>query len=52
MRSVQPGGIILLHEGRRDRDGRAVNLIAIERLLRRLTSEGLGTTLPRPEELA
>jgi peptidoglycan/xylan/chitin deacetylase (PgdA/CDA1 family) len=51
MRTVRPGGIVLLHEGRRDRDGRAVNVFAIEGLLRRLSAAGLGTTLPCPEQL-
>jgi peptidoglycan/xylan/chitin deacetylase (PgdA/CDA1 family) len=38
-KSVRPGAIILLHEGRRDRLGRPVNLILAETILNRLSAE-------------
>jgi peptidoglycan-N-acetylglucosamine deacetylase len=44
--SVQPGAIILLHEGRRDRQGRPINLILAEAVLTRLTAEGYVFTVP------
>jgi peptidoglycan/xylan/chitin deacetylase (PgdA/CDA1 family) len=45
-RSIQPGAIILLHEGRRDRRGRPINLILAETVLTRLTAEGYVFTVP------
>lgn len=45
-KSVQPGAIILLHEGRRDPKGRPVNLILAETILTRLTTEGYFFTVP------
>jgi peptidoglycan-N-acetylglucosamine deacetylase len=45
-KSIQPGAIILLHEGRRDRQGRPVNLILAETVLTRLTAEGYVFTVP------
>jgi peptidoglycan/xylan/chitin deacetylase (PgdA/CDA1 family) len=44
--SVQPGAIILLHEGRRDRQGRPINLIVAETVLSRLAAEGYTCTVP------
>ena len=44
--SVQPGAIILLHEGRRDRQGRRINLILAETVLSRLAAEGYVFTVP------
>lgn len=44
--SVQPGAIILLHEGRRDRQGRPINLILAETVLCRLAAEGYVFTVP------
>ncbi len=45
-KSSQPGAIILLHEGRRDRQGRPINLILAETVLTRLTAEGYVFTVP------
>lgn len=44
--SIQPGAIILLHEGRRDRRGRAINVILAETILNRLTEDGYVFTVP------
>jgi peptidoglycan-N-acetylglucosamine deacetylase len=44
--SIQPGTIILLHEGRRDRQGRPINLILAETILTRLTAEGYTFFVP------
>ena len=44
--SIQPGAIILLHEGRRDRQGRPINVILAETILTRLTAEGYVFTVP------
>jgi len=48
--SVQPGAIILLHEGRRGRHGRPINLILAEAVLTRLTTEGYGFTVPEEKD--
>jgi peptidoglycan/xylan/chitin deacetylase (PgdA/CDA1 family) len=45
-KSIQPGAIILLHEGRRDRQRRPINLILAETVLTRLTADGYVFTLP------
>lgn len=45
-RSLRPGTIILLHEGRRDHQGRPINLILAETVLTRLTAEGYGFIVP------
>ena len=45
-KSIRPGAIILLHEGRRDRQGRPVNLILAETVLTRLAAEGYVFTVP------
>jgi peptidoglycan/xylan/chitin deacetylase (PgdA/CDA1 family) len=45
-KSIQPGAIILLHEGRRDRQGHPVNLILVETILTRLTADGYVFTVP------
>ncbi len=44
--SIKPGAIILLHEGRRDREGRAINLILAETVLTRLSAEGYVFIVP------
>ena len=44
--SIQPGAIILLHEGRRDRHGRPINVILTETILTRLTAAGYVFTVP------
>ena len=49
-RSVQPGTIILLHEGRRDRHGRSINVILAETVLTRLAAEGYVFTVPEEED--
>jgi hypothetical protein len=43
---MQPGTIILLHEGRRDRQGRPINLILAGTILTRLSAEGYAFTVP------
>jgi peptidoglycan/xylan/chitin deacetylase (PgdA/CDA1 family) len=45
-RSIQPGAVILLHEGRRDRQARPINLILAETILTRLGAEGYVFTVP------
>ena len=45
-RSIQAGTIILLHEGRRDRQGRPINVILAETILTRLAAEGYTFTVP------
>jgi peptidoglycan-N-acetylglucosamine deacetylase len=45
-KSTQPGAIILLHEGRRDRQGRPINLILAETVLTQLAAEGYTFALP------
>ncbi|HUZ06806.1 MAG TPA: polysaccharide deacetylase family protein [Candidatus Paceibacterota bacterium] len=45
-KSIQPGAIILFHEGRRDRRGRPINLILAETVLTRLTADGYVFTVP------
>jgi peptidoglycan-N-acetylglucosamine deacetylase len=44
--AIQPGAIILLHEGRRDRRGRPINLILAETVLTRLTAAGYVFIVP------
>jgi peptidoglycan-N-acetylglucosamine deacetylase len=48
-KSIQPGAIILLHEGRRDRRGRPTNVILAETILSRLTTEGYAFIVPDEE---
>jgi peptidoglycan-N-acetylglucosamine deacetylase len=45
-KSIQPGAIVLLHEGRRDRQGRPINLILAETVLTRLTADGYIFNVP------
>jgi peptidoglycan/xylan/chitin deacetylase (PgdA/CDA1 family) len=45
-KSIRPGAIILLHEGRRDRQGRPINLILAETVLTRLAASGYVFTVP------
>jgi peptidoglycan/xylan/chitin deacetylase (PgdA/CDA1 family) len=49
-KSVRPGAIILLHEGRRDRLGRPTNLILAETILQRLTAEGYVFIVPEEKD--
>ena len=49
-KSIRPGAIILLHEGRRDRQGRPINLILAESVLIRLATEGYIFTVPDEED--
>ena len=49
-KSIQPGTIILLHEGRRDREGRAINLILAETILNRLTAKGYVFIVPEEND--
>ncbi len=51
MATLQPGGIALLHEGRRGRDGEAVNVCALELLLSELTARGWRAVLPPDDTL-
>ena len=45
-KTIRPGAIILLHEGRRDRQGRPINLILAETVLIRLSASGYAFTVP------
>jgi hypothetical protein len=45
-KTIRPGAIILLHEGRRDRQGRPINLILAETVLTRLTASGYVFIVP------
>jgi peptidoglycan/xylan/chitin deacetylase (PgdA/CDA1 family) len=49
-KAVRPGAIILLHEGRRDRQGRPINLILAETVLTRLAAEGYSFVVPGEED--
>jgi len=49
-KSIHPGAIILLHEGRRDWQGRPINLILAETVLTRLTAEGYIFTVPDEDD--
>jgi peptidoglycan/xylan/chitin deacetylase (PgdA/CDA1 family) len=49
-KSIQPGAIVLLHEGRRDRQARPINLILAETILTRLTAEGYVFIVPDEED--
>ncbi len=51
MGTLRPGGIALLHEGRRGRDGEAVNVRAMELLLAELTARGWCAVLPAHADL-
>ncbi len=44
--SIQPGAIILLHEGRRDWQGRPINLLLAEIVLTRLSAKGYDFIVP------
>ena len=44
---LRPGGIVLLHEGRRNRQGEAINLQAMQLLLPALQSQGYRAILPK-----
>jgi peptidoglycan/xylan/chitin deacetylase (PgdA/CDA1 family) len=50
-RSIRPGAIILLHEGRRDREGRSINLIVAETVLNRLAADDYTCTVPAESEM-
>jgi peptidoglycan/xylan/chitin deacetylase (PgdA/CDA1 family) len=45
-KAIKPGAIVLLHEGRRDRQGRAINVMLADTILNRLQAEGYGFTVP------
>jgi peptidoglycan/xylan/chitin deacetylase (PgdA/CDA1 family) len=45
-KTIRPGAIILLHEGRRDRQGRPINLILAETVLTRLAASGYVFIVP------
>ena len=49
--TVEPGAILLLHEGKVDGRGNSVSLPVIERLLARLTTEGYSCTVPVEDRL-
>lgn len=49
-KSIQPGAIILLHEGRRNRQGWPTNFILSETVLTRLTAEGYIFIVPDEED--
>jgi peptidoglycan/xylan/chitin deacetylase (PgdA/CDA1 family) len=46
LRSVEPGAIIVLHEGGRDAAGRAAHAAALERLLAELSARGYRCVVP------
>ncbi len=46
LRTVEPGAIILLHQGRVDRRGNSISLPVLEQLLSRLKHEGYTFTVP------
>ncbi len=46
MATLRPGGIVLLHEGRRGPEGEAVNVHALELLLAELTARGWRAVVP------
>jgi peptidoglycan/xylan/chitin deacetylase (PgdA/CDA1 family) len=45
-KSIRPGAIVLLHEGRRDRQGRPINLNLAETVLTRLAASGYVFIVP------
>ena len=51
LESVEPGAIILLHEGKLDGHGNSVSLLVIETLLKRLTLAGYSFTVPSDDRL-
>ncbi len=51
-KAIQPGAIVLMHEGRRDRQGRRINLILAEKILTRLTAEGYVCLVPEEKDFA
>ena len=52
MDTLRPGGIALLHEGRRGLAGEAVNVVALDLLLAELTARGWRAVLPSDGELS
>ena len=52
MQTLQPGGIALLHEGRRGPAGEALNVQAVELLLGELATRGWRAILPPEEKLS
>ena len=50
-KSIRPGAIVLLHEGRRDRQGRPINLILAETVLTRLAESGYVFLVPDEADL-
>ena len=51
LRDLQPGGIVLLHEGRRGAAGERVNVQAMERLLAALAERGWRGVVPGEERM-
>lgn len=51
MKRVEPGTIILAHEGRIAADGTAVNVRMLELLLKALADQGFNTVIPSDEDL-
>jgi peptidoglycan-N-acetylglucosamine deacetylase len=51
MSNLQPGTVILLHEGGRDAQGRFVNVLTLEHLLRRLGKAGYTCVIPEADRL-
>jgi peptidoglycan/xylan/chitin deacetylase (PgdA/CDA1 family) len=51
LRDLQPGAIVLLHEGVRGRDGEPLNVIGLQLLLGALRERGYATVIPRDEQL-
>ncbi len=51
LRNLEPGAIILAHEGRVAPDGTAVNVEMLEILLRQLSERGYTAVIPKEEDL-
>lgn len=48
---IRPGSIVLVHEGRRDHLGKAINYQIIERLVQRLSADGYSLVIPSVDRL-
>jgi peptidoglycan-N-acetylglucosamine deacetylase len=51
MQKVRPGAILLIHEGRRSRDGRSISVEVARLLLERLSAAGYRCVIPGSERL-
>lgn len=51
LRGTGPGSIVLVHEGRHDSLGKAINYEVIERLIERLDADGYSLVIPNVERL-